>query len=187
MGCPKPLLRIGNQQTFVAHLAAVMLRNVTRLVIVLGAYADRVRVAVPSDSRVVRVENPAYTRGQLSSLKAGLNVIGENAAAVLVHLVDHPTAQPETFAALVAAYQSNKKPIIIARHRGCRGHPVLFDRSIFDEIRAAAEEEGARAVVNADPGRVLYVDVNDPGVVLDLDTPEDLKSAGLPPPPERGL
>jgi len=45
------------------------------------------------------------------------------------------------------------------------------------------EDQGARVVVNADPSRVLYVEVDDPGVVLDLDTPADLASAGLAPPP----
>jgi CTP:molybdopterin cytidylyltransferase MocA len=51
-------------------------------------------------------------------------------------------------------------------------------------LMAAPEDQGARVVVNTDPQRVHYVDVEDPGVVLDLDTPSDLAQAGLPPPPE---
>jgi CTP:molybdopterin cytidylyltransferase MocA len=53
-------------------------------------------------------------------------------------------------------------------------------------LQGAPEEQGARFVVNADPARVTYVDVDDPGVTLDLDTPEDLRRAGLAPPPRAG-
>jgi molybdenum cofactor cytidylyltransferase len=68
---------------------------------------------------------------------------------------------------------------VIARSSGRRGHPVLFDRTVFAELQNAPEGEGARYVVNADASRVEYVDLNDPGINLDLDTPADLARAGL--------
>ena len=55
---------------------------------------------------------------------------------------------------------------------------------MIDELLEGPEDEGARAVVNRDPSRVVYVDVDDPGVNLDLDTPADLERAGLPAPPK---
>jgi molybdenum cofactor cytidylyltransferase len=61
---------------------------------------------------------------------------------------------------------------------------VLFARSIFEELMDAPEDQGARAVVNRDWSRVVYVEVDDPGVNLDLDTPADLEQAGLPAPPK---
>jgi CTP:molybdopterin cytidylyltransferase MocA len=51
---------------------------------------------------------------------------------------------------------------------------------VFNELQAAPLEVGARAVVNARPDRVIYVEVDDSGVLLDLDTPGDLARAGLP-------
>jgi molybdenum cofactor cytidylyltransferase len=68
---------------------------------------------------------------------------------------------------------------VIARHDGHRGHPVLFDRSIFTELLDAPEDQGARVVVNADAARIVYVEVADPGILLDLDTPEELIGAGF--------
>jgi molybdenum cofactor cytidylyltransferase len=182
MRYPKPLLRMG-ERTFVEHLAALMLESVARLVIVVGAHADRVRKAVPADSRISVVENPNYLSGQSSSLKAGLEALGPGATAALVHLADHPTVRRETFAAVVAAHRRADAPIIIARWLGRRGHPVLFDRSVFGELLGIAENRGANTVVDAAPERVLYLDVEDAGVVLDLDTPDDLRRAGLPAPP----
>ncbi len=181
MGYPKPLLKIGDR-TFIEQIAGTILKVVPRLVIVLGAHSDRVRAAIPHDDRIAIVENPNYARGQLSSLKVGLNAIQPHAAGALVHLGDHPMVRAETFQAMVNCYAETGKPIVIARHNGRRGHPVIFDRELFVELQSCPEEEGARHIVNADPTRVAYVDSDDPGINLDLDTPADLARAGLPPP-----
>ena len=185
MGYPKPLLRF-RDESFIAHTTALALGVATRLVIVLGSHADRIRPAVAHDARVVVVENANFDRGQLSSLKVGLaEIIAGGSDAVVVHLADHPLVAPATFRSLVDAYRATAKPIVVVRYRGGRGHPVLFDRTVFAELMAAPEDQGARVVVNADPSRVNQVEVDDPGVVLDLDTPADLANAGLPPPPSQ--
>ena len=182
MGYPKPLLEIGSR-TFIEQIAETMLAVVPRLVIVIGAHRERVRAAIPSDKRIAIAENPNYSRGQLSSLKVGLGVVQPDSAGALVHLGDHPMVRAETFRAVVDSYNRTGKAIVIARHDGRRGHPVIFDRALFGELMSAPEEEGARYVVNADASRVTYVDLDDPGINLDLDTPSDLARAGLPPPP----
>jgi molybdenum cofactor cytidylyltransferase len=182
MGYPKPLLDIGGR-TFIEQIAETMLAVVRRLVIVIGAHRERVRAAIPRDARIAIVENPDYLRGQLSSLKVGLGAVQPDSVGAIVHLGDHPMVRVETFRAIVDSYNRRGKPIVIARHDGRRGHPVIFDRAMFAELLSAPEEEGARHVVNADPSRVAYVDLNDPGINLDLDTPSDLARAGLPPPP----
>ncbi len=178
MGYPKPLLEIGGR-TFIEHIAETMLAVVPRLVIVIGAHRERVRAAIPRDARIAIVDNPNYQHGQLSSLQAALDALQPDAAGALVHLGDHPLVRAETFRAIVDSYNRTGKPIVIARHDGHRGHPLIFDRAIFDELRSAPAEEGARHVVNADASRVAYVDLPDPGINLDLDTPSDLARAGL--------
>ena len=184
MGYPKPLLRLGSR-TFIEVLAAAMLQSVVRLIVVVGAHAGAVRAAIPDDPRIAVVENPDYLRGQLSSIKAALPRVGLDAVGVLIHLADHPMVRAETFAAITDGYRRLGKPIVIARYRGRRGHPVLFARALFGELAAAPEDQGARVVVAADPARVAYVDVDDPGVLTDLDTPEDLERAGLGRPPRQ--
>jgi molybdenum cofactor cytidylyltransferase len=178
MGYPKPLLQIGNE-TFIEHLTKAMLTVVPHLTIVIGAHADRVRLAIPDDPRIATVENRDYLRGQLSSIKTGLRAIAPDAAAALIHLIDHPTVKPETFAAVAERYRETRPPIVIARHEGRRGHPVLFDRVMFAELLQAPEDQGARVVVNNNASRVVYADVDDAGILLDLDTPEELHRAGL--------
>lgn len=182
MGYPKPLLKI-DSRTFVEKIAASMLEVVPRLVIVLGAHATRIRTAIPSDERIVIVENSNYMSGQLSSLKAGMEIIGPTTDAILIQLGDHPMVRGDSYRAVADSYQRARNPIVIARYAGRRGHPLIFDRSVFAELRAVPEGEGARYVVNADASRVLYVDLDDPGINLDLDTPDDLARAGVATPP----
>jgi molybdenum cofactor cytidylyltransferase len=191
MGYPKPLLRLGSR-TFVEVLVAAMLPSVARLIVVVGAHAGAVRGAITFDPRVAVVENPDYLRGQLSSIKVGLAHVRPDAAGVLIHLADHPmvTAVIDGYRRFGGRWRHAWAPaarpqgcIAIARYHGRRGHPVLFSRELFGELAAAPEDQGARVVVAADPARVAYVDVNDAGVVTDLDTPEDLERAGLARPP----
>jgi molybdenum cofactor cytidylyltransferase len=182
MGYPKPLLRVGDQ-SFLQRSAESMLAVVPRLVIVLGAHAERVRAAIPADSRIVTVQNAGWSAGQLSSLKVGLGAVSPAVAGVMVHLADHPLVQRSTFERIIAEFAVGPGQFVIARHAGKRGHPAIFSHALINELLDAPEEQGARAVVERDPSRVVYVDVDDPGVNLDLDTPADLKLAGLPPPP----
>ncbi|HVN63952.1 MAG TPA: nucleotidyltransferase family protein [Candidatus Binataceae bacterium] len=178
MGRPKPLIEVAGR-TFIATISDAILTAVPRLIIVIGADADRIRAAIPADQRVAIVENSEYRRGQLSSLKAGLAEVSPDTDAALVHLCDHPVVRPETFRTVIDAYGRSGGPIVIARYHGRRGHPVIFDRSLFGELIAASEGQGARQVVDADSARVHYADVDDPGVVLDLDSPADLERSGI--------
>jgi CTP:molybdopterin cytidylyltransferase MocA len=181
MGTPKALLKIEGQ-TYLAHLAAAMLTTVSRLIVVIGAHAGQVGPAIPFERRIAVVENRNFHDGQLSSLKTALAAVSPSAQAVLVHLVDHPRVRSATFARIVQFYFESRNPIIIPRFGSRRGHPVIFDRVACDELKATPDELGARAVVNADPSRVAYIDVNDEGILLDLDTPQEVAAAGLQPP-----
>ncbi len=185
MGFPKPLLKI-DSETFLRRTLRTMFEVARSVTVVTGAHQDRVRAEVPDDSRIRLVHNPQFHRGQLSSLKCALAATAPDVGAIIVHLADHPLVQPSTFRAVADEYIARRAPIVIGRHAGRRGHPVLFAREVFQELLDAPEEQGARFVVNANPARVVYVDVDDPGVTLDLDTPEDLARVGLAPPPPNG-
>ena len=178
MGFPKPLLEI-HGRTFVEHLATLLLETVEHVTVVVGAEADRVRRAIPHDPRISTVLNPDYSRGQLSSLKVALPLIGPGIDAAMVHLCDHPLIRSDTVRELVDAFRAKPSAIVVPRYRERRGHPVIFPRLVFAELMSAFDEQGARVVVNRDENRVRYVEVEDPGICLDLDTPEELERTGL--------
>jgi molybdenum cofactor cytidylyltransferase len=123
------------------------------------------------------VENANADAGQLSSLLAGLRAADlPGVRAVLVAPVDCPLISADTVAALLAAFGSTRAPIVRACYCGRHGHPVLFSRAVFTDLRRADPAMGAKAVLRAHEGAIVNVDVNDPGVVRDVDTPEDYRA-----------
>jgi molybdenum cofactor cytidylyltransferase len=78
-----------------------------------------------------------------------------------------------TIEQVLGAWQRTRAPVVRPVVGPRHGHPVLFDRSVFDELRRAPLEEGAKAVVHAYAARVLDVPVADEGCLVDVDTPAD--------------
>jgi molybdenum cofactor cytidylyltransferase len=99
--------------------------------------------------------------------------LGDAVDAVVLLPVDVPLVTSAVIRALVEAAASTTASIVRATHRGRHGHPVLFKRAVFPELLGADEAVGARAVVRADPTRVLNVETGESGVLVDIDTPED--------------
>jgi molybdenum cofactor cytidylyltransferase len=96
---------------------------------------------------------------------------------MVVALVDHPFVRADTVRELTAAWTRTRAPVVRPRLRGRHGHPVVFGREVFDALRAAPVEAGARAVVRACGARVVDVDTDDEGTCLDVDTPDDYARA----------
>jgi molybdenum cofactor cytidylyltransferase len=91
----------------------------------------------------------------------------------VVALADMPFVRPESIRA-VAERIAGGAAIVAPRHRGQRGHPVGFAARYLVELEALSGDEGARAIVNRDAALVEFVECDDPGVLRDVDRPEDL-------------
>jgi len=179
MGSPKAAL-LHEGRTFVACvLGALHGAGVHDVVVVTGAAEQAIADALPAGAAVTLARNPDPERGQLSSLKTGLRRLTDvapRADAVVVALVDHPAVASATVRALLDAAQALPgAAIVVPAHGGRRGHPVLFARALWAELLATPDESGARAVVRADPARVVEVAVDDRGILVDVDTPDDLR------------
>lgn len=174
MGTPKALLPLGRDTFLSAICGRLAGAGLGELVVVLGAHADAVRGAVASSPARIAV-NEAYRDGQLSSLQCGLRALPSGSAGALVTLVDHPLIEASTYAGMRAAAEKAPGLILIAEYRGRGGHPVVFPRTVFGELLSAPRDGGARVVVRKDPARVRRVAFDDPGIVADIDTPEEYK------------
>ena len=175
MGRAKALLQLpGSGRTFVAQLASTLIGGGVDAVLVVGRPDDealRLEVGKLAPS-VTYVENPRHASGQLSSVLAALDVVDQPAArGLLIVPVDMPLVRASTIATLLDAFNTSPLSIARATHRGSHGHPVIIGRAAFDMLRTADPGQGARAVVRALP--VHDVEVDDDGVVRDIDTPAD--------------
>jgi len=88
-------------------------------------------------------------------------------------LVDHPLVEPAAIEAMIANLAANR--IVLPTFEGRRGHPVLFSSEILEEILALPPSEGANIVVRKSPDRIIEVSVNVPGILVDVDTPEQFE------------
>jgi molybdenum cofactor cytidylyltransferase len=186
MGVPKAGL-VHDGRTFLARVLGTLHdASVVDVVIVSGSAHDAVLAALPAGETGLVLRNPDPDRGQLSSLKVALEALCSRIRppqAALVTLVDHPLVAPSTVVRLIDAWlrgvvsaeRTSAASIVLPTHHGRRGHPVLFAASLWDELLATPDERGARAVVHADPTRVREVAVDDPGVCIDVDTPDDFR------------
>ena len=90
-----------------------------------------------------------------------------------------PLVQPSTLVAVARLLDDHA--VVYAQHRGKRGHPVGFAPELYSELLALSGDEGARRLVARYPA--FGVELDDPGILVDIDTEEDLASArgGMPP------
>jgi len=180
MGRPKAMLIAPCGSTFVARLVHTLTSGGVDAPFVVGRPEDELlRSAVESlDSRARWVENPdADTGGQLSSLQAGLRRADRpGIRALMVVPVDAPMIVIDTVVTLIATFNATGAPIVRPRYHGRNGHPVVFSRAVFDELRRADPAVGAKAVLRAHEDTIVNVDVDDAGVGGDVDTPEDYEN-----------
>ena len=110
----------------------------------------------------------------MSTLLCGLDALDHpGLEAVLVTLVDVPLVSPETVRALMREWRATGAPIVRPAQGDRHGHPVLFDRRLFGELRAADLRTGAKPVVHAHAHELVNLPVTDEGAFVDLDVPED--------------
>lgn len=180
MGRAKALLLCApDGETFVHRLARTLSAGGVQRVLVVGRPdASGLRDEVAAMAVPVRfVENADADAGQLSSVLAGLRAAGlPGTRGLLVTPVDAPLITSETVAALLGVFSSTGAPIVRAVYRGKHGHPVVFSRAVFDDLRRADPKVGAKAVLRAHERAIVNVEVDDPGVVTDVDTPEDYQA-----------
>jgi CTP:molybdopterin cytidylyltransferase MocA len=180
MGRPKALLPLADS-TFVSRIAKAMRDgSLTHVVAVTApdlASDVQATLAHLAPPPVRMACNPNPDRGQLSSLLVGLDAAEQTTPdGVIVCPVDVPLFAPSTVAALVAAAQRPGLTIARPAWRGRHGHPVLFMRGVFDELRQADLSAGARAVVRAHGADLTDLEIDDPGAYLDVDTPEEYEA-----------
>jgi molybdenum cofactor cytidylyltransferase len=176
MGRTKAIMPLNDGHTFVSRIVTTFREaDVDDIVIVVGHDSDAVTNAVETAGLSARVVlNRAYESGQLSSILAGLSVADRpGVQGVLLTLVDVPLVLSSTVKAVVERYRS-ARPAVVRPVSGIRhGHPILLDRTLFEQIRAADPAVGIKPIVRAFASPAGDVPVNDEGAFVDIDTPDE--------------
>lgn len=173
MGTPKALLTVCGM-TFaerIAHEAAAA--SIGDTVIVLGSEHERIQASIGTEAGRI-VVNGAWQTGRLSSIIAGIDALDPaRCSGALIWPVDHPLVSAITVRAMASAFSASPTRIVIPSHHGRRGHPIILPSGLFEEVRHAPGDLGLRAVVRAHADCVCVVPVDDAGILINIDTPEE--------------
>ena len=178
MGTPKALLPYRGE-TFLNRLISLFAVHCSPVIVVMGAGAAGIRAATTRPATFV--VNADWPNGQTSSLQCGLAAVPSDAAGVLLTLVDHPAVDALTIERLLdvggtgdvaCPGQAQPAPLLrIPRYHSRRGHPIFFSRALIPEFLALAPGATAKDVVHAHAADTDFLDLDDPGILADIDDP----------------
>jgi molybdenum cofactor cytidylyltransferase len=173
MGSAKQLISVDGSPLVLRAVDAALGAGAQPVVVVLGAHAGKVREAI-AGRPVVEALNAEWSSGLSSSIRAGLDAALASEPgldAVLVTPVDQPALDSRTIAQLADLHRSSGL-VACARYGGLNGAPAVFGRGHFAGLRALTGDQGARSLLNRDPGAVASLEL--PSLGIDIDTPADL-------------
>lgn len=175
MGSPKALLSIDGRPAVEVVVAALRAGGADPVIVVVGRHAAKIRAGAKLDDATV-IDHAGWADGRTSSLQAGLRAVPADAAVAVVALVDMPYVRATSVRALLDAFAATHgAEVAVPVYTGRRGHPIVLGRKLFAGLLALGPDEPPRALIRG--ARDVEVRVADPGVLVDLDTPEDVAIA----------
>jgi molybdenum cofactor cytidylyltransferase len=179
MGTTKQLLPFENTTILGRVIATAKASMLDHIILVLGFEVGRIRRCLdlthPGMTGIHVIENPDWNKGQSFSVAAGLKALPEDFGGALFILGDQPLVMARTINSLVTAFQTTDHWILVPRFQGKRGNPVLVAKPLFSHLACPAGDAGARVLFKEFAHRMQRIAVADPGILKDVDTPEDYR------------
>ncbi|MCX7973036.1 MAG: nucleotidyltransferase family protein [Candidatus Aminicenantes bacterium] len=172
MGQPKLLLPYEGKSIIETVLATVKKSKLKRSYVVIRPEDN----FIPPIAQTLGLEviiNPEPAKGMLSSVIIGLEKMPEETEAIVLVLGDQPGISASIIDLLIVGYRLKGKGLVLPIFQGKRGHPVLIDLKYRQEIRSCPPDLGLRYLIHLHPEDILEISVNEPAVVMDVDTAED--------------
>ncbi len=179
-GSPKPLAKPSGGlkgKTVIELLVNRLLETrLGHIVVVLGAAADEIKPFVPANPRVTIVLNDSYREGQTSSFKAGLRACPHASEGVMLLPIDTPFVKKETLDGLMMTFLQEKPLILMPVWKERSGHPPVFSASLISEFKELKATDPLYTVQRRHADQILKIPVEDEGVVLSFNTPQELQN-----------
>ena len=180
LGLPKPLLD-ANGASFVSRVVEALREGGCDSVVVVSR-GDAVAVhreALRTGATVLPSDDP--DEGPIASIRTALSFLLQPTRAslpeaILLHPVDYPLVRATTVRKLLNAFRKSSVPLVIPYFQDRSGHPILFGRTLFSELLTPSLPEGARTVSRRHRHQALRIDVEDSGILADIDTVEDYRN-----------
>jgi len=175
MGRSKLRLPYGSGTILDAVIGAARRSPLAPIIVVLGHKAAAIRATVNLEGLAV-VDNPRYRQGQSTSLQTGLTRVPDTCQGAMFLLGDQPRITPSLIGKLVDSFDSRRDRLVIPRHQGRRGNPVIAHRELFPRISKLTGDTGARPLFREFSDHIRWVESADGSLFFDVDTPGDYKT-----------
>lgn len=175
-GSPKALAQINHEPAITFIQKKFLSTSCDELIIVLGAHADQIKAHVLNHKRIRIVYNKDYSLGQTSSVQAGLCDVSSETSAALLWPVDCPFIDASTVDLMLKSFIAQPALISIPTIDDKRGHPPVLAFPLFQHIRSLSKNLGINTLFDLHQDEIHYVPVNDPGIRLTFNTPQELTS-----------
>ena len=178
MGQLKALLPWRGRPLLEHQVSALRDGGADRVVVVLGHRAADLQPLLDGREGVDWVLNPDYLQGKTTSIRTGLAALdGEATSEILLLNADQPRS-PADIAHILEVHRSNRYTITVPTCGGRGGHPIVLSGALLDELREIDEDsQGIKAVVRRRPHEVNRTPLENPEILLDLNTPEQYRQA----------
>lgn len=173
LGTPKQLVTINNKKLLEHTLNTVRAASPGEIIVVLGLEADRIMNLVSLDDTRPVIVKPGARMS--SSLRAGIRAVDSRSEAVLIVLVDMPFVSSRLLKRIIRSYERTRPRIVALSFKGTQAPPVLFDKSLFAELVNLRGDAGAKTVIERHGNEVKRLEVYDGRILMDVDTPADLR------------
>ncbi len=171
MGQTKALMEIGGLPVIVRLIRMIRLAGLSDIIAVTGHDSEKIS-PVAENAGARTVYNPDYPEGMLTSVKAGIRA-ADPADAVFMLPVDIPLVTAFTLISMIERYEESPGRIVYPVFNGRRGHPPLIPSVIFNDILSYSGKGGLRKFLEADENLSSELDIDDPGILRDMDTSDN--------------
>jgi molybdenum cofactor cytidylyltransferase len=172
MGRNKLFLSLRGQSVLRRAVGTALAAGLHPVLVVLGHEAERAQAEL-AGLPCTSVFNPTYAQGINTSLRTGIAAVPAHAAAALVMLADMPFVTQQMLEAVVERYRDGASPLVVSSYEGVDAPPMLYDRSLFAELRALDGDGCGKKVVKRHRNESLEV-AWPASALKDLDVPADV-------------
>lgn len=158
-----------NGKSMLEHVAERVYNSRLDDVIIITGYERVFAEKIAKKFGFKTVYNKNYPKGMSTSLKRGITSLPNNCKAFAVILGDMPYIKTSTINSLISTFSNNTNGIVIPRYKNKRGHPVIMSIKYKDQILLIKGDKGARDIIKENLEDILFLDVNDEGILKDID------------------
>jgi molybdenum cofactor cytidylyltransferase len=181
MGEQKLLMKWGDSSV-IEHVLRVFLQaGVDEIAVITGSHRDEIEKVVSALKKIHPVKcvfNENFSSGEmLSSIQCGLRELASGRArAAMIGLGDQPQVRERSVRMVCETFRETGSPLVVPSFNKRRGHPWLVERTLWKNILAMRTPQTPRDFLNFHADQIEYVDVDDAGILADLDTPDQYRA-----------